>query len=77
MAPTREAIHNSWDKNDPKDAQIILHMLEIGAVQIFHDPLVAVTSDIQELSKTYELVARAKTELFRHRSLQGRRFPGS
>jgi transposase len=26
-ARTREALHNSWDKNDPKDAQVILHML--------------------------------------------------
>jgi len=68
LARTREALHNSWDKNDPKDAQVILHMVEIGAVQIFHDPLVAGTCDIQELSKTYEMVARAKTELW-HRIL--------
>lgn len=25
-ARTREALHNSWDKNDPKDAQVILHL---------------------------------------------------
>lgn len=43
---TREALHNSWDKNDPKDAQVILHMLEIGAVQFFHDPLATGTADI-------------------------------
>ena len=49
LARTREALHNSWDKNDPKDAQVILHMLEIGAVQFFHDPLVTGTADIQEL----------------------------
>lgn len=53
---------------DPKDAQVILRMLEIGAVQVFHDPLVAGTCDIQELSKTYEMMARAKTELW-HRIL--------
>lgn len=29
LARTREALHNSWDKNDPKDAQVILHMLRI------------------------------------------------
>ena len=29
LARTREALHNSWDKNDPKDAQVILHMLQI------------------------------------------------
>ena len=68
LARTREALHNSWDKNDPKDAQVILRMLEIGAVQVFHDPLVAGTCDIQELSKTYEMVARSKTELW-HRIL--------
>ena len=27
LAGTREAMHNSWDKNDPKDAQMILHPL--------------------------------------------------
>ncbi len=41
LARTREALHNSWDKNDPKDAQVILHMPQIGAVQIFQDPMVA------------------------------------
>lgn len=55
-------------EDDPKDAQVILHMLEIGAVQVFLDPLVAGTCDIQQLSKTYEMIARAKTELW-HRIL--------
>ncbi|MEQ8784291.1 MAG: IS110 family transposase [Roseibium album] len=68
LARTREALHNSWDKNDPKDAQVILHMLEIDAVQFFHDPLVTGTADIQELSKTHEIVSRSKTELW-HRIL--------
>jgi transposase len=68
MARTREALHNSWDKNDPKDAQVILHMLKIGAVQPFHDPLRAGINDIQELSKTHEAVSRAKTEI-QHRIL--------
>jgi hypothetical protein len=63
-ARTREALHNSWDKNDPKDAQVILHMMEIGAVQFFHDPLVVGTADIQELSKTHEIVSRSKTGLW-------------
>ena len=49
--------------DDPKDAQVILYMLEIGAVQFFHDPLVVGTADIQELSKTHEIVSRSKTEL--------------
>ena len=68
LARTREALHNSWDKNDPKDAQVILHMLQIGAVQLFQDPMVAGTNDIQELSKTHDAVSRSKTELW-HRIL--------
>lgn len=68
LARTREALHNSWDKNDPKDAQVILHMLQIGATQAFLDPLHAGINDLQELSKTHEIVSRAKTELW-HRIL--------
>ena len=68
LARTREALHNSWDKNDPKDAQVMLHMIRIGAAQVFHDPLAAGINDIQELSKTHDTVAWAKTEL-RHRIL--------
>lgn len=30
LAQTREALHAGWDKNDPKDAQVILHMLRIA-----------------------------------------------
>jgi hypothetical protein len=30
LARTREALHNSWDKNDWNDAQVILHLLQIG-----------------------------------------------
>lgn len=68
LARTREALHNGWDKNDPKDAQVILHMLKIGATQVYHDPLMAGINDIQELSKTHEMISRAKTELW-HRLL--------
>lgn len=68
LARTREALNNSWDKNDPKDAQVILHMMEIGNEQYYHDPLVCGTNDIQELSKTHDIVSRSKTELW-HRVL--------
>ena len=68
LARTREALHNSWDKNDPKDAQVILHMLKIQATQRYHDPLRAGINDVQELSKTHEAIARAKTEI-QHRIL--------
>ena len=63
LARTREALHNSWDKNDPKDAQVILHMLRIGATQPYHDPLAHGVNDIQELSMTHEVVSKSKTEL--------------
>lgn len=68
LARTREALNNSWDKNDPKDAQVILHMMEIGNEQFYHDPLVCGTNDIQELSKTHDIVSKSKTELW-HRVL--------
>jgi transposase len=63
LARTREALHNGWDKNDPKDAQVILHLLRGGITQRYHDPLAKGLNDIQELSKTHEVVSRAKTEI--------------
>tara|TARA_R110002096_G_scaffold6026_1_gene27582 strand:+ start:3680 stop:4228 length:549 start_codon:yes stop_codon:yes gene_type:complete len=68
LARTREALHNSWDKNDPKDAQVILYMLALGQSQRFYDPLVENINDIQELSKTHEVVSKSKTEIW-HRIL--------
>jgi hypothetical protein len=38
LARTREALHNGWDKNDPKDARVILHLLRIGATKPYHEP---------------------------------------
>lgn len=68
LARTREALHNGWDKNDPKDAQVILHMLRIGATQRYVDPLAAGINDLQELSKTHETISKAKTQTW-HRIL--------
>jgi len=68
LARTREALHNGWDKNDPRDAQVILHMLRVGASQTYHDPMKAGINDVQELSKTHEAIANAKTEI-QHRIL--------
>ena len=59
----REAIFNSWDKNDPKDAGVILEMLRCGAVQRYVDPRVVGTHDLQELAKTYYQVSRARTKV--------------
>ena len=68
LARTREALHNGWDKNDPKDAQVILHMLTQGMSQRYYDPLAQGINDIQELSKTHEAISKAKTETL-HRLL--------
>lgn len=68
LARTREALHNGWDKNDPKDAQVILHMLRIGATQRYVDPLATGINDLQELSKTHEAISKAKTQTW-HRLL--------
>jgi len=68
LARTREALHNGWDKNDPKDAQVMLHMLRIGATQRYVDPLAAGINDLQELSKTHEAISKAKTQTW-HRLL--------
>lgn len=68
LARTREALHNGWDKNDSKDAQVILHMLRIGATQRYVDPLAAGINDLQELSKTHEAISKAKTQTW-HRIL--------
>jgi hypothetical protein len=43
-------------------------MLGIGATMVYQDPLAAGINDLQELSKTHEVVSKAKTELW-HRLL--------
>jgi transposase len=62
-ARLREAVFNSWDKNDPKDAQVILRLLKQGMVQRYCDPVITRTHDLQELSKTYDHISRARTRL--------------
>jgi transposase len=59
----REAMFNSWDKNDPKDATVILHLLKQGIVQHDHDPLLAGGHDLQELAKTCHQIALARKRL--------------
>lgn len=62
-ARTREALHNSWDKNDPKDAQVILHLLKTGIVQKYCDPLIHHFHDVQEISKTYHQISLRKVKV--------------
>ena len=59
----REVMFNSWDKNDPKDALVLLQLLKQGMVQQYVDPLVAGHHDLQELSKTYYQLTLARTRL--------------
>jgi len=59
----REAMFNSWDKNDPKDARVILQLLKHGLVQHYHDPLLAGDHDLQELAKTYHQIVLARKRL--------------
>ncbi len=63
LARTREALHNSWDKNDPKDAQVMLYMLATGNVQRYQDPLQVGINDWQEMSKTHDAISKDKTEV--------------
>jgi len=63
----RDAMFNSWDKNDPKDALVILDLLKQGKVLRYYDALLASTHDLEELSKTYMQIALARTRL--HHSL--------
>ena len=59
VARTREAMHNSWDKNDPKDAQVLLHLLKTGVIQHYHDPLANHVHDLQELSMASAVLCRS------------------
>jgi len=63
VSRTREALYNSWDKNDPKDAQVILHMLRTGMTQTYYDPLIHQFNDIQEISKTHYQVSLRKVRV--------------
>ena len=62
-ARTREAQHNSTDKNDLKDTQVILYLLKAGITQHYHDPLIHQMNDTQEISNTYYQISLRKTKL--------------
>ncbi len=59
----REVMFNSWDKNDPKDAYVLLQLLKQGITQIYVDPLISGYHDLQELSKTYFHITLSRTRL--------------
>ena len=60
LASTRQALPYSWDKNDLKDAEVILQIMEFGNTQVYHCPLACGTNDIQELSKTHDIVLNSR-----------------
>jgi transposase len=64
VARTREALYNSWDKNDPKDAQVILHLLKTGTTQRFVDPTTNGYLDLQEMANTYQQVSLRKVRVY-------------
>lgn len=59
----REARYASWDKNDRKDARVILEVLQQGMTMRYVEPLLAGWHDLQELSKTYWHVTLARTRV--------------
>lgn len=59
----REVMFNSWDKNDPKDASVILALLKQGMTLRYVDPLLAGHHGLQELSKTHYQISLARTRL--------------
>ena len=63
LARLREARFGTWDKNDPKDAQVILSMLAQGMVQTYYDPLAHGAHDLQEVSGTYYQITVARMRL--------------
>ncbi|MDG1905598.1 MAG: IS110 family transposase [Arenicella sp.] len=69
-ARAREMLFNSWDKNDRKDARVILYLMQQGIMKPFYDPLIEQTIDIQEISNTYHQISLARTRcmnsLFNH-----------
>lgn len=60
-ARAREMLYQTWDKNDRKDAKVIMYLLSSGISKPFYDPLINQTMDIQELSNTYHQVTTART----------------
>lgn len=60
-ARVREALFNSWDKNDRKDAKVIMYLLTQGMTKPFHDPLMHGYMHLQELAGTYQQVSLART----------------
>ena len=59
----REARFTSWDKNDPKDAGVLLELLQQGITMRYLDPVVTGWNDVQEVTKTYWHVTLMRTRV--------------
>lgn len=59
----RDALYNSWDKNDPKETQVLLHLVKTGVSQRYHDPLVDHMNDLQELAQTHDQISLRKVQV--------------
>jgi transposase len=55
---------NSWDKNDRKDAKVIMYLLEHGMTAPLHDPLISGSHELQEISNTYQQVVMARSRCY-------------
>ena len=56
-------LHNVRDKNDSKDAQVILHMQKVGATQRYVGPLAAGVNGLQDMSITHKPFPRQNPDL--------------
>jgi transposase len=63
-ARARDMMFNSWDKNDRKDASVIMYLLRNEMSKPFYDPLINNTMDIQELSNTYYQISLARSRCY-------------
>lgn len=63
-ARAREMLYKSRDKNDRKDARVILYLLENGISKPFYDPLLRGSMDVQELCNTYQQITLARSRCF-------------
>lgn len=63
MARMREALHGSWDKNDPKDAQVILYMLKNHQTQAYYEPTINNIGGFRELASLHFRISKSKTKI--------------
>jgi len=63
-ARVQEALFNSWDKHDRKDARVIMYLLSHGLTEPLHDPLSHGHMHLQELANAHHQVSLARTRCY-------------